>query len=257
MSRKSIVNVFHVVAVTIAVLVPTGLSPAVARADARCEHSGAPNPYGAWEHPIRFRIGVESFPIGLKEPRNRVRTWRRIQGGGAIWSQVRTPCPRLSRAPKVDIAGIVDNVGETQYDAGVIGDRISAIDFVDPGTDSRWWTERTSDACDGAIACARRKMHPDDDTRIIEFDARFHSQEPWWNQISSPKGRGAYDLWSVTAHEIGHGIGMRHNNSSPYNIMWPSSCFGSDSADECGPIGFVRRNKMTVGDWNAFNKAYP
>lgn len=62
---------------------------------------------------------------------------------------------------------------------------------------------------------------------ILHFD----DDEPWVNGDARRLERGAVDLYEVAVHEIGHLLGVDHNQQNREAIMWPSAHPNTDGGE--------------------------
>jgi Matrixin len=160
--------------------------------------------------------------------------FQRVDNGHATWSLVSPNYCGLTQ-----ITNYGDNGAGISWDhwAPNLSDGWNVTDFGD----------LTAMGCNAsALACAATVTDGQGNAR--DTGNRFNPSYWWWTEAGSPPG-GAYDLWSVTAHEAGHSLGLAHSNELPNfdngQIMNSWIAAGDDAGRHQG-----------VGDWEGSHRLY-
>ena len=157
----------------------------------------------AW---FTYYFNYDTIPAqqpGTSSPYNRTRFARRILSGSRSWRYGRNRCGFYADgAPQIDFGG------DTDSRAHEFEDDVSTVDL---GGDIN-----LRGTCPGPskIACTHVTTRRLNGQRVIaEVDIRFNPRKRWWTGIRKAPADAPgnpYDLWSLAAHEWGHGIGFAH-----------------------------------------------
>ena len=157
-----------------------------------------------------------------------------ITRGHHTWNNTVNPCGFP------DVTNLrADYRGNTSVGVHGYRDGNNVVDFGDPG----------NVGCSGngvVLACTITLSA--DGIWASDVDQRYNSSVAFYNGAGSVPGN-RYDLWSVAAHESGHGVGVGHNGGN-FLTMYPSISQGQTRVRDLGygdAKGFRCRYGVTQG----------
>jgi hypothetical protein len=173
----------------------------------------------------QYRIIVSSFPSDLSSSEQvRDRTMARIRDGIRAWNQGRNDCHlRRFGGFNTSMTGTSGSSGGDHLDG------ISTIDFASPSNLG------CSDFQGFLLGCASVRQlagAPPVTTkagvkeRAREADVRFRREDNIWRVRRRTRGcSDRYDLWSLSAHEIGHVVGLNDlsGTGEAYQTLYQST----------------------------------
>ena len=131
-----------------------------------------------------------------------------VQEGFNVWTEA--PCASMSW----DFAGRTDSTAWAESD----------------GMNTVSWREQNWDQ--GGSVLAITSVFWNFQEVINDTDIKFNGVNHTWGALDGPGGR-ATDIASVSAHEVGHALGLGHSDV-PGSTMWPSTGPGDISVRSLG-----------------------
>lgn len=182
--------------------------------------SGISFNFSWWARGYKWAAKISSMPAGDA-------TRRQIGYGRHAWNNTVNSCGYRDQANFT-----ASYAGATSAGANLAPDGVNVTDFGDVA----------NVGCGGAVACTIGFAGVGG--QMVETDLRFNSSLSW----SHSGAPGKYDVWSVGAHESGHGLGLNDIAGGTNKFLTMYHAVGT---------GEVRKRDLAKGDVLGMRAIYP